>query len=112
VLYLFSTSAIGIFLATVARSMPQFGLLALPLFIVMNLLSGGNTPLDSMPRWLQIVMQFVPSTQYTSFSQAVLFRDAGLDVVWPQLAAVAAIGVVFFGGALLRFRKTIILARS
>jgi len=112
VLYLFSTSAIGIFLATVARSMPQFGLLALPLFIVMNLLSGGNTPLDSMPRWLQLVMQVVPSTQYTSFSQAVLFRDAGLAVVWPQLAAVAVIGALFFAGALLRFRKTIILARS
>ena len=77
----------------------------IPLFIVMNLLSGGNTPLDSMPRWLQIAMQISPSTQFMSFSQAVLFRGAGLAIVWPELAAVAVIGAVFFVGALLRFRE-------
>ena len=65
-IYLFSVTALGIMLATLVRSMPQFGLLAFPVFIVMNLLSGGNTPLESMPVLLQKIMQFVPSTHFVS----------------------------------------------
>ncbi len=108
VAYLFSITSLGILLATLAGSMPQFGLLAIPVFIVMNLLSGGTTPLESMPVWLQNVMQFSPSTHYVSLSQAVLYRGAGIDIVWPQMVAMAAIGSVFFAAALLRFRKAIV----
>jgi ABC-2 type transport system permease protein len=112
VLYLFSVTALGILLATIARSMPQFGLLALPIFTVMYLLSGGTTPLDSMPRWLQVAMQFSPSTHFVSLAQAILYRSAGFDVVWPSFAAVTAIGVVFFLSALVRFRKTISVTQT
>jgi ABC-2 type transport system permease protein len=107
VIYLFSVTSLGIFLATLARSMPQFALLALPVFIVMNLLSGGTTPRESMPQLLQTVMQLLPSTHFVRFAQAILYRGAGFDIVWPDFAATAAIGAVFFGGALARFRKTI-----
>ena len=103
--YLFSVTALGIMLATMVRSMPQFGLLAFPVFIVMNLLSGGQTPLESMPMWLQKTMQFVPSTHFVSFSQAVLFRDANLSMVWPDLAKMFAIGTAYSIFTLSRFRK-------
>jgi ABC-2 type transport system permease protein len=103
--YLFSVTALGIMLATMVRSMPQFGLLAFPVFIVMNLLSGGQTPLESMPLWLQKTMQFVPSTHFVSFSQAVLFRDANLSMVWPDLAKMFAIGAAYSVFTLSRFRK-------
>ena len=103
--YLFSVTALGIMLATMVRSMPQFGLLAFPVFIVMNLLSGGQTPLESMPTWLQKTMQFVPSTHFVSFSQAVLFRDANLSMVWPDLAKMFAIGTAYSIFTLSRFRK-------
>jgi len=103
--YLFSVTSLGILLATVVRSIPQFALLAFPVFIVMNLLSGGNTPQESMPIALQRFMQFVPSTHFVSFSQAVLFRNAGLDVVWPELAKIALIGFAFVTFTLIRFRK-------
>ena len=52
VIYLFFATAIGIFLGTVARSMPQLGLLYMLVFLPMNMLSGSNTPLESMPLWL------------------------------------------------------------
>lgn len=110
-IYLFSTTSLGIFMATLARSMPQFGLLTMLVYVLMMLLSGGNTPLESMPEGLQTVMQFVPSTHFVSLAQAVLFRDAGLDVVWPEFLAAALIGVVFFLTALARFRKTVTLAQ-
>jgi len=105
VIYLFFATAIGIFLGTVARSMPQLGLLFILVFLPMNMLSGSNTPLESMPPWLAMVMQASPSTHFVSFAQAILYRGAGLDVVWLQFLAVASIGGLFFGLALLRFRK-------
>jgi ABC-2 type transport system permease protein len=112
VFYLFAITAVGIFLATIARTMPQFGLLAIPLFIIVSMLSGGMTPLDSMPAWLQQTMQISPATHYTTFAQAILFRDANLAVVWRELAAFTIIGIAFFAGALMRFRRTIIVAHS
>ncbi len=108
VIYLFSVTSLGILLATLAGSMPQFGLLTILVFIIMNLLSGSTTPLESMPNWLQNVMQFSPSTHYVGFSQAVLYRGAWIDIVWPQMLAMAVIGFVFFSVALSRFRKTIV----
>jgi ABC-2 type transport system permease protein len=85
--------------------MPQFGLLAFPVFIIMNLLSGGNTPLESMPVALQNIMQFVPSTHFVSFSQAVLFRDATFAMVWPAMAKMFLIGCAYMVVTLSRFRK-------
>ena len=106
-IYLFFATALGIFLATVARSMPQFGLLFMLVVLPMNLLSGGNTPTESQPEILQILMQAVPSTHFVGFAQAILYRGAGFDIVWPQFALVAAIGGAFFLFAALRFRTSI-----
>jgi ABC-2 type transport system permease protein len=105
VIYLFFATAIGIFLGTVARSMPQLGLLYMLVYLPMNMLSGGNTPLESMPPWLATLMQASPSTHFVSFAQSILYRGAGLDVVWPQFLAVAVVGGLFFGFAILRFRS-------
>ncbi len=108
VLYQISVTALGIMLATFTASMPQFGLLALPVLVVMNLLSGGMMPLESMPVWLQNTMQVAPATHFVAFSQAVLYRGAGLSIVWPQLLTIAGIGGLFFVVALLRFRRTLV----
>jgi ABC-2 type transport system permease protein len=103
-IYLFFATAIGIFLGTVARTMPQLGLLYMLIAMPMNILSGSNTPLESMPPWLATAMQASPSTHYVSFAQAILYRGAGFDVVWPDFLAVGLIGGLFFLMAILRFR--------
>jgi len=112
ILYLFAVTSFGIFLATLARTMPQFGLLAMLVFVVMMLLSGANSPFESMPEGLQIIMQLVPSTHFVSLAQAVLLRDAGLDVVWPEFVSIALIGIVLFVAALIRFRTTVTLTQE
>ena len=104
-LYLFFATSVGIFLATVARTMPQLGLLFLLVAVPLNLLSGSNTPLESMPAVLRTIMQASPSTHFVSIAQAILYRGAGVDVVWPQFLAVALIGGLFLGLGLLRFRS-------
>jgi ABC-2 type transport system permease protein len=105
--HLFATTSLGIFMATVARSMPQFGLLLVLVLIPLNMLSGGATPRESMPEFVQIVMLAAPTTHFVLLSQAILYRGAGLGVVWPQFISLAVIGAIFFAVALGRLRKTI-----
>lgn len=109
VLYLFFATSVGVFLATIARTMPQLGLLFILVAVPLNLLSGSNTPLESMPPLLRTLMQLSPSTHFVSIAQAILYRGAGLDVVWPQFLAVALMGAVFLGLGLLRFRSVAVV---
>ncbi|HNA84103.1 MAG TPA: ABC transporter permease, partial [Nitrospira sp.] len=106
-LHLFSTTSMGILMATVARSMPQFGLLMIIVVLPLQMLSGGITPRESMPEIVQNIMLAAPTTHFTALAQAILYRGAGVDVVWPQLIAIMGIGTVFFVGALLRFRASL-----
>ena len=112
VLYLFFATAIGLFLGTIARSMPQLGLLYMLVAVPMNILSGNATPLESMPRWLAMIMQAVPSTHFVSFAQAILYRGAGFDMVWQQFLAVAGIAALFLVLSLVRFRAALNSASS
>jgi len=109
-LHLFSTTAMGILLGTVARSMPQFALLMILVVLPLQMLSGGNTPRESMPEIVQAIMFAAPTTHFVSLAQAILFRGAGLTVVWPQLLAIVVIGTTFFLVALARFRRTVVLS--
>lgn len=106
-LHLFAMTSMGIFMATLARSMPQFGLLFVLVLLPLEMLSGGTTPRESMPVLVQDVMLAAPTTHFVQLGQAILFRGAGLDVVWPQFLALAAIGTLFFVIALGRFRRTL-----
>jgi ABC-2 type transport system permease protein len=106
-LHLFATTSMGIFMATLARTMPQFGLLVVLVLLPMEVLSGGSTPRESMPEFAQNIMLVAPTTHFVSLAQAILFRGAGLDVVWPQMLALVAIGSVLFILSLRRFRKSL-----
>jgi ABC-2 type transport system permease protein len=106
-LHLFATTSMGIFLATLARSMPQFGMLLVLVLLPLQLLSGGVTPRESMPELVQNLMLAAPTTHFVSAGQAILYRGAGIDVVWPQFLLILAIGSLLFFASLMRFRKTI-----
>lgn len=106
-LHLFATTSMGIFLATIARSMPQFGMLIVLVLLPLQILSGGKTPRESMPEIIQNIMLMAPTTHFVELSQAILYRAAGFDVVWPQFLALFCIGNALFIFSLMRFRKTI-----
>ncbi|WP_316195400.1 MULTISPECIES: ABC transporter permease [unclassified Bradyrhizobium] len=110
VLYLFFATAVGLFLGTIARSMPQLGLLYILVAVPMNMLSGASTPVESQPEWLSTFMKASPSTHFVSFAQAILYRGAGFDVVWPQFLLVAGIAAVFLGLTIWRFRASVTAA--
>jgi ABC-2 type transport system permease protein len=106
-LHIFAVTSLGMFLATFARTMPQFALLMILVLLPLQMLSGGLTPRESMPEWVQQIMLAAPTTHFVMLSQAIPFRAAGLEAVWPQFLALVVIGSVLFGVALTRFRKTI-----
>jgi ABC-2 type transport system permease protein len=106
-LHLFATASLGMFLATFARTMPQFALLLIMVLLPLQMLSGGLTPRESMPRFVQQIMLAAPTTHFVMLAQGILFRGAGLEAVWLQFLALAVIGAVLFAVALARFRKTI-----
>ena len=106
-LYLFAAASIGIFMGTVARSMPQFGLMSILVLLPLQILSGSMTPRESMPEIIQGLMSLAPTTHFVALAQSILFRGAGLDIVWPQLLMMIAIGAAFFMLALHRLRSTI-----
>jgi ABC-2 type transport system permease protein len=107
-LYALVVAALGILLGTLATTMGQFGLLAMPVLMVTQLLSGSSTPMESMPVWLQYTMQTIsPTPHFVAFAQAVLFRGADITLVWRPLLAMLMIGSVYFALAMSRFRRVI-----
>src|SRR3984893_10852934 len=110
-LYLFFATALGIFLGTISRSMAQFALLIILVVLVLQLLSGGSTPVESQPEWLQYMTFFLPSRHFVSFSQKIIYRGGGISAVWPQFLMVSAVGLAFFIYSLALFRKSIAVTK-
>ena len=107
-IYALVVAALGIMLGTLATTMGQFGLLAMPVLIMTQLLSGSSTPMESMPVWLQYTMKTIsPTPHFVAFAQGVLFRGATLSLVWVPMATMVVIGIVYFAVAQWRFRKVI-----
>lgn len=106
-LHLFATTSIGIYLATLARNMPQFGMLMILVLLPLEMLSGGLTPRESMPQVVQNIMLAAPTTHFVEIGQAILYRGAGIEVVWRPFLILLLIGSAFFALSLVRFRKAI-----
>nr|WP_245791016.1 ABC transporter permease [Desulfovibrio litoralis] len=106
-LHIFATTSMGIFLATVARSMPQFGMLLVLVLLPLQMLSGGSTPRESMPEFVQQIMLIAPTTHFVELGQAILYRGAGIATVWEPFVYLILIGSILFTFSLMRFRKSI-----
>jgi ABC-2 type transport system permease protein len=110
-IYVFAAAAIGIFLGTLARTMAQFALLMIMAVMPMMMLSGGMSPVESQPQWIQHVTWFLPSRHYIGFVQSIVYRGADFGIVWKEFATVLVMGTVFLVASLLLFRRSIVIAR-
>jgi ABC-2 type transport system permease protein len=110
-LYLFFATALGVYLGTISRSMAQFALLIILVIMVLQLLSGGSTPVESMPQWLQYLTLLLPSRHFVSFSQVIIYRGGGFSAIWSQFLMVSAIGLGFFAYSVVLFRKSIAVSK-
>jgi ABC-2 type transport system permease protein len=94
-------------MGTIAKNMPQLGMIFILTILPLMMLSGSFTPFESMPEILQSIMFLTPTSYFVEISQAILFRGAGIDVVWKSLIAIFTIGIVFFSFSLFMFRKSL-----
>lgn len=99
----FAMTAMGLYMATIASTMPQFALLMMLVLLPLRALSSAMTPRESMAEIIQTIMLAAPNSHFVLLWQAILFRGAGFDIVWPQFPALAVIGSVLFRLALRRF---------
>ena len=106
-LHLFAATSLGVFLACISQNMPQLGMLLILVYLPLQMLSGGSTPRESMPQWVQDVMLAAPTTHFVEFSQAILYRGAGIEVVWKPFLILFLIGVILFVISLAKFRKSV-----
>ncbi|TDK48099.1 ABC transporter permease [Antarcticimicrobium luteum] len=107
--YLAAAAAIGMFLGTTARSMAQFALLVIMVIIPIIMLSGGMGAIESQPDIVQRLTLALPSRHFLAFAKAVVFRGAGVGAVWPQLALMGGLGLLFFSASLALFRRSMSL---
>jgi ABC-2 type transport system permease protein len=110
-LYLFFATALDVFLGTISRTMARFALPFILILMVLQLLPGGQTPVESQPAWLQGLTFFLPSGHFGSFSKSILVRGAGIEEVWPNFATVGLVRAAFFAYGISRFRRSISLSR-
>ncbi|WP_168879841.1 ABC transporter permease [Rhizobium sp. P28RR-XV] len=106
-IYVLAAAAIGIFLGTIARTMAQFALLMMMTVMPMMMLSGGMSPVESQPQWVQYITWLLPSRHYVNFMQAIVYRGAGFEIVWTEFATVLIMGVTFLTASLILFRRSI-----
>ena len=105
-IYLFSATSLGIFLAIIARSMAQFALLFILSIMPLQLLSGGDTPVANQPDWLQSLTIVLPTRHFVSFSQAVIFRGAGFTAVWFEIVLMILLGLILLFASIALFRRS------
>ena len=95
---------IGTFVSTLARSASQTQLISFFVNPPLAMLSGALTPIEAMPQWVQPLAHLNPIAHFAIIARSVLVKGAGLDVVYPNLLALAAFSIVLVGISAWRFR--------
>ena len=104
--YLLCTLGLGLFVSTISATQQQAMMTATFFFLVpMVYLSGFIFPIENMPRVIQWVTTIIPLRYFLVIVRGVFLKGVGLDVLWPQFAALAAWGVSVLGLAAMRSRK-------
>jgi len=106
-LFLLSNLGIGLFISTVSGTQQQAMMTTFFFFFPAMLLSGFIYPIANMPVAVQWLTFVDPLRYFLVIIRGVFLKGVGLDVLWPELAALLALGVVVMGFAVSRFHKTL-----
>lgn len=104
-LHVFTTAGLGLVAATIAKNQAQVGMMTLFVVGPMLLLSGINSPYESMPTWVQTMMTLSPLRYYIDITYGVMLKGAGLDVLWKPIGTMLLLGGGLFGFGMWRFRR-------
>ncbi len=105
--YLFAAASIGVLLGILARTMAQFALLLMLVIMPIMILSGGMTPVESQPAWLQPISWLLPSRHFMEFATAIIYRGTDFSIVWTEFLWTFLLGAAFLALSLFLFRKSV-----
>ena len=104
-LFLLSAVSIGMFVATITSTLQQALLTSFFSLFPLLFLSGSVSPIESMPRWLQIASEASPLRHGIEITTGLFLKGAGMGELWPHAIALAAIGAPLFATSWLLFRR-------
>ncbi|KKM10347.1 hypothetical protein SY88_14195 [Clostridiales bacterium PH28_bin88] len=107
-LIFFASMGIGVYLATLARNMQQVLLMSFFVLFPVMYLSGTMVPIENMPMVLQYLSYLSPLRYYMDIVLGVFLKGVGLNVLWPQAAALSAFSLVIFSLSIASFRKSLV----
>ena len=105
-LYVLCTLALGLFISTISATQQQAMMTATFFFMTpMIYLSGFIFPIENMPAVMRAVTYVIPLRYFLVIVRGIFLKGIGLDLLWPQAAALAAWGIVVLSLAVARSRK-------
>jgi ABC-2 type transport system permease protein len=107
VLFLLCVLGIGLFISTVSNTQQQAMVTSFFFIMPAIIFSGFGSPISSMPNFMQYLTYLNPMRYYETVLRSVYLKGVGLDVLWPQMVAMAAIGVFMLTVSVLRFHKSL-----
>jgi len=104
-LFLLSTLGIGLFISTVSKTQQQAMMTTFFFILPFFMLSGFVFPIANMPTVVQWLTYLNPLRYFLVIIRGIFLKGVGLQILWPQYAALTVLGIAVFAGAVGRFRK-------
>ncbi|HEY1255768.1 MAG TPA: ABC transporter permease [Terracidiphilus sp.] len=107
VLFLLCMLGVGLLISTVSATQQQA--MVTSFFFIMPAItfSGFGFPISTMPQWMQVCSYANPLRYFLIVVRGTYLKGVGMDVLWPQMAAMAVLGVLLLTAAILRFHKAL-----
>jgi ABC-2 type transport system permease protein len=106
-LFILTTLGAGLLISTVSKTQQQANMATFLLFQPLSMLSGFTFPITSMPQAIQYLTYLNPMRYFLEIVRGIFLKGAGVDTLWPQMAALAVFGVVILTISVNRFHKTL-----
>lgn len=106
VVYIFSVLGMGLLVSTFAETQQQAMFVAFFFIMIFIMLGGLFTSIDSMPAWAQMITRFNPVRYFIEVMRMVVIRGSTFQDIQMHFLAVAGMGLVLNGWAILNYRKT------
>jgi ABC-2 type transport system permease protein len=107
VLFLFCMLGVGLLISTVSATQQQAMVTSFFFIIPAITFSGFGFPISTMPHWMQIFSYAIPLRYFLEVIRGTYLKGAGMDILWPQMAAMAGLGIALLTAAVLRFHKAL-----
>jgi ABC-2 type transport system permease protein len=107
VLFILCMLGVGLLISTVSSTQQQAMVTAFFFIMPAITFSGFGFPIATMPQWLQYFTYLSPLRYFLVVLRGVYLKGVGMDILWPQMAAMAGLGFSLLTLAILRFHKAL-----